>query len=112
MGGGSSLWPWLLQRISGIFLSVGAIVHFWMLHDGSGPPIYDEVVTRLASPFWVTFYIMLLMVLLYHGLNGAWAVFLDFDTSSYFKSVVKVALYLIGVFTLTAGVVVLTGFTP
>lgn len=112
MTGGSSLWPWLLQRISGLFLSAGVIVHFWMLHNGSGPPVYDEVVARLLSPFWVSFYILLLAALLYHGLNGTWAVFLDFNTSSSARSTFKAMLYLIGACTFTAGVVVLTGFTP
>ncbi|MFQ5957476.1 MAG: hypothetical protein ACE5KK_06870 [Candidatus Brocadiales bacterium] len=109
---GSSLWPWLLQRISGLFLSAGVIIHFWMLHNGSGPPAYDQVVARLISPCWVSFYILLLAALLYHGLNGAWAVFLDFNTSSSAKSAFKATLYLIGVSTLFAGALVLVGFKP
>lgn len=109
---GSSLWPWLLQRISGLFLSAGVVIHFWMLHKGGSPPVYEQVVARLISPCWVSFYILLLVALLYHGLNGAWAVFLDFNTSSSAKCVFKAVLYLIGICTFTAGVVVLLGFTP
>jgi succinate dehydrogenase hydrophobic anchor subunit len=109
---GSSLWPWLLQRISGLFLSAGVIIHFWMLHKGGGPPVYEQVVARLISPCWVSFYFLLLAALLYHGLNGAWAIFLDFNTSPSAKYIFKVTLYLIGFCTFTAGVIVLTGFTP
>lgn len=109
---GSSLWPWLLQRISGLFLSAGVIIHFWMLHGGIGPPVYDQVAARLISPSWVSFYILLLVALLYHGLNGVWAVFLDFNTTSSVKSVFKTTLYFIGFCTFAAGVLVLAGFNP
>ncbi|MFQ5862469.1 MAG: hypothetical protein ACE5IC_05040 [Candidatus Brocadiales bacterium] len=109
---GSSLWPWLLQRISGLFLSAGVIIHFWMLHNGSSPPAYDQVVARLISPCWVSFYILLLAALLYHGLNGAWAILLDFNTTSSVKSASKVTLYLIGACTFVAGVLVMVGFKP
>ncbi len=109
---GSSLWPWLLQRVTGLFLSAGVIVHFWMLHGGGGPPVYDQVAARIISPCWASFYTLLLAALIYHGLNGAWAIFLDFNTTSPAKSTFKGTLYAIGVFTFTAGVVVLVGFIP
>lgn len=112
MTNGSSLWPWLLQRVSGLLLSAGVIVHFWTLHDGGGPPVYAEVAARLVSPCWVSFYILLLAALLYHGLNGLWAVFLDFDTSHSSKSVFKTTLYVIGAFAFFTGATVLTGFSP
>ncbi len=109
---GSSLWPWLLQRISGLFLSAGVIIHFWALHNGGAPPTYDQVAARLISPSWISFYLLLLAALIYHGLNGAWAVFLDFNTTSTVKSTFKATLYLIGICTFAAGVLVLTNFTP
>ncbi len=112
MTGGSSLWPWLLQRISGLFLSAGVIVHFCMLHNGTGPPVYDQVAARLSSPCWMTFYIALLATLLYHGLNGAWAVFLDFNTSSSTKTIFKVTLYVVGCYAFMTGLDVLVYFAP
>ena len=112
MTGSSSLWPWLLQRVTGLFLSAGVIVHFVTLHNGSGPPVYDQVVARIVSPCWTSFYVLLLAALVYHGLNGVWAIFLDFNTASSTKSTFKVALYLTGVLVVAAGVVVLVGFNP
>ncbi|HHT9117007.1 MAG TPA: hypothetical protein ACFYD1_00105 [Candidatus Hypogeohydataceae bacterium YC38] len=107
----SSLWPWLLQRLSGIFLSLGVLIHFWMLHSRGGPPTYNEMVTRLGSPGWISFYLFLLAVLIYHGLNGFWAIFLDFDTSTSSKAVFKLVLYIIGLGTFATGALIL-GWKP
>ncbi len=112
MTGGSSLWPWLFQRVTGLFLSAGVIVHFLTLHNGSGPPVYDQVAARIISPCWTSFYILLLAALVYHGLNGVWSIFLDFNTSPSAKTTFKISLYLIGAFVVAAGAVVLVGFNP
>lgn len=108
---GSSFWPWLLQRLSGLLLSAGVIIHFWMLHS-SGTPTYDLVVARMSSSYWLSFYLFLLVLLIYHGFNGVWGVFLDFNTSPLSKTIFKSALYIIGMATFVAGVIVLGTLKP
>ncbi|MFN3466471.1 MAG: hypothetical protein ACK4WF_02060 [Candidatus Brocadiales bacterium] len=107
----TGLWPWLLQRFSGLFLAAGMLIHFLTLH-GNGPPSYAEVASRLTSPGWVSFYSVLLATLIYHGLNGLWAISLDFNTSSPFKKGIKLALYLIGMGTFLVGLTILSSFKP
>ncbi|HHT9119970.1 MAG TPA: hypothetical protein ACFYD3_05440 [Candidatus Hypogeohydataceae bacterium YC41] len=107
----TGLWPWLLQRLSGLFLSAGVLIHFLTLH-GSGPPSYADVAYRLTSTGWVSFYSILLAALIYHGFNGLWAVSLDFNTSDTFKKGFKLSLYLIGICTFLVGLTILNSFKP
>ncbi len=107
----SGLWPWLLQRLSGIFLSGGVLYHFLTLH-GSGPPSYEEVAARLSSTGWIWFYSLLLATLIYHGFNGLWAIILDFNVPDSFKQGLKGGLYLLGISTFIAGMIILFSFKP
>lgn len=107
----TGLWPWLLQRLSGLFLSAAVMFHFLTLH-GSSPPSYTEVASRLTSTGWVSFYSALLAALIYHGFNGLWAISLDFNTSIPFKKGFKLALYIIGIGTFLVGLIVLYSFQP
>lgn len=108
----TGLWPWLLQRLSGLFLSAGVLIHFLTLHGSSGPTSYAEVVSRLTSPGWVSFYSVLLATLIYHGLNGLWAISLDFNTPSPFRKGFKLTLYLVGMGTFLVGLMILNSFKP
>ncbi len=107
----TGLWSWLLQRLSGLFLSAGVLIHFLMLH-GSGPPSYAEVSSRLSSTGWVSFYSLLLAALIYHGFNGLWAISMDFNTSDPFKKGFKLMLYLTGIGTFLIGLMILCSFKP
>lgn len=107
----TGLWPWLLQRLSGLFLAAGVLIHFLVLHS-KGPPSYPEVAERLASTGWVSFYSVLLAAIIYHGFNGLWAIALDFNTSHSFKRGLKLSLYLVGISTFLIGLILLYSFRP
>jgi succinate dehydrogenase hydrophobic membrane anchor protein len=72
-------YAWLFQMVSGVLLVICLFVHFFMLHYmGFEQRLHDEVVTRLESPVWKSFYLLFLSLGLFHGFNGAWAVVVDY----------------------------------
>ncbi|MGR3309788.1 MAG: succinate dehydrogenase, hydrophobic membrane anchor protein [Candidatus Brocadiales bacterium] len=100
---------WFLQRITSIFLAGGLIAHFWVLHYliNKGSQEIGEVINRLTSTGWIIFYMCFLAALVYHGLNGMWAIFVDYNPGKKLKKVIYMFLYSTGIFTFIAGAVVL-----
>jgi succinate dehydrogenase hydrophobic membrane anchor protein len=102
-------YSWFLQRITAIFLAGGLIAHFWVLHYllNKGSQDIAEIINRLTSTGWIIFYLCFLAALVYHGLNGLWAIFVDFNPGKGLKKAIYVLLYATGVFTFSGGAVVL-----
>lgn len=78
----------ILQYISGIalFFFVGA--HLLVSHLSSGEPTtWESVSERATTSGWLTFYILLLIFGIYHGLHGLRTIILEFSIPS---SAVKV----------------------
>jgi succinate dehydrogenase / fumarate reductase membrane anchor subunit len=62
---------WLFQRITGLLLIAGLILHFTIMHfSGSQEITYAFVVKRLSNPWWKTFDIAFLLTAIFHGFNG------------------------------------------
>jgi succinate dehydrogenase cytochrome b556 subunit len=73
------MWLWLLQRISAVFLLFGLMVHIIATHIFAiGELSYDNIGERLQSVFFITVDILLLAAAIFHGLNGARMVLLDY----------------------------------
>lgn len=69
---------WFLQRLSALYLVFGLAVHFLAIHFLVERPItFEKVQARLFSPAWIFFDWTLLVVAVFHGLNGVWGVVLD-----------------------------------
>jgi len=77
---------WLFQRVTGIFLAYFLITHVKVQHwdfDFTKYPggllDFQFVIERLqGSMAWVVFYFFFIISALFHGLNGLWAIILDF----------------------------------
>jgi len=65
---------WFFQRVTGAFLLIALLIHFWVLHffprSEHGELSYDIVMQRLSSPLWKTLDLMFLLFALYHAMNG------------------------------------------
>jgi succinate dehydrogenase / fumarate reductase membrane anchor subunit len=83
---------WLFQRLTGLFLAYFLITHVKVLHwdfnftsaemAPTGFLDFRFVIERLqGSTGWVIFYMLFIISALYHGLNGLWAIILDFRPS-------------------------------
>ncbi|MDH5405317.1 MAG: succinate dehydrogenase, hydrophobic membrane anchor protein [Candidatus Aminicenantes bacterium] len=109
-GGG---WSWLFQRLSGVYLLLIILLHFWFIHyTGTGEITYQQVATRLATPFWKTLDVSFLLLALYHGLNGVWAVAQDWVKRDWLRmliyGVIVVVAFIFGVL----GMITVIGFKP
>ncbi len=73
---------WLLQRVSGVILVAGLLIHFYLMHF-SGPEqlTYASVTNRLSNPFWIAFNVIFLLSAIYHGFNGLWGIALEYVSS-------------------------------
>jgi succinate dehydrogenase cytochrome b556 subunit len=73
------MWLWLVQRISAAFLLFGLMVHLIATHIFAiGELSYENIGERLQSVFFITVDILLLAAAIFHGLNGARMVLLDY----------------------------------
>lgn len=104
-------WPWLVQRLSGLFLALAMVVHFLDYHFVLGRPVtFEKVVGRLQSPGWVIFELVFLALVIYHGLNGLWGVVSDYSPRAGVRYVLGWALTLFGLATFAIGSLVLAYF--
>jgi len=70
---------WLLQRVTGLVLLAGLVVHFYVMHYSGGNALdYESVMARLESPYWKAFDILFLVAILYHGFNGLWGIAIEY----------------------------------
>jgi succinate dehydrogenase hydrophobic membrane anchor protein len=104
------LWPWLFQRITGAYLVFGMAVHVVVLPLSGEAITFENVAERLRSPWWFVFDFLLLSVCVYHGFNGLWSVFLDFNPSRNLRRGIGWALTLFGFVWIVFGFFVLLPF--
>ncbi len=70
---------WLLNRITGIAITVYLGIHIWVIHHlAQGPEEYTKVMEFLSSKIFILFEIGLIAAVLYHLMNGIRIVLVDF----------------------------------
>ncbi len=75
------VFKWFFQRITGAFLLVGLLLHFWVMHffpPEHGEITFETVMMRLQNPLWKAFDVLFLLVAIYHGMNGLLMVIQDY----------------------------------
>jgi succinate dehydrogenase/fumarate reductase cytochrome b subunit len=96
---------WLFQRITGAFLAVFLFTHVKVLHwdfDFTQQGLIDfaYVIDRLqGSAGWLVFYFLFIISALFHGLNGLWAIVLDFRPARGSQLIWLTVLWLLGILT-------------
>jgi len=113
-------WPWFFQRLSAVALVVLLGIHIFLDHfqgitkevSGSAEPFinFHGVSLRLGEFIYVVVDYLLLAFVLFHGLNGARTVVLDFDRFAKHKRAVDVAVWVVGIVTLIWGIIILFPF--
>lgn len=107
-------WAWFFQRLSAVLLIVLLGVHIWVTHFADIDPeehiTLAGVETRLDQFLYIVVDYSLLALVLFHGLNGARTVMLDFDMFAKRHRMVDVGLFVVGVATMIWGIVVLFPF--
>lgn len=107
---------WWFMRISGLILVVLALGHMIIMHvvtELTGQPVnFAFVTSRWGSPFWRIYDLLLLLLAMVHGVNGARIVIGDFVHRGNWRSFLIIGL---GAFTLVwllLGIFVIVAFNP
>ncbi len=99
---------WFLQRLTGVLLFVGLIVHFYVMHySGAAPLSYESVTERLSNPYWKVFDIVFLVSILYHGLNGLWGIVIEYIHSVRLLKLLKTSIIILAFVVLFTGVYII-----
>ncbi len=110
---GFSVISWLLQRVSGAVLVVLLAIHFWIGHyaNWETPVTFAGVQMRLQSAAFITIDSILLISVVYHGLNGIRNIILDYPSAltAHIRSV-SFILLIIGIITVISGLYILYPF--
>lgn len=91
------IWGWFIQRLSGVLLVVYLGVHLWLVHVGKQDYTAAVVAARLQDVAYQLVIIGLLVVALFHGLNGLRRIIVDVGhLDSSFQRIIAVVVLLIG----------------
>ncbi len=105
-----SMWTWMFQRLSGLFLGFFLVTHLnvhHLFHDitSTGLINFDTVRTNLASSgFWKVYYSLFVPFVVFHALNGLWAIIADYRIPG------KLSILIKAVFCIFAAALIITGF--
>jgi len=89
---------WVLQRISGIVLVVLMIGHYILMHySPESGKSYEAVLARMSFSWYRIIDLVFVTLGMYHGLNGIWGIFRDFDLKPWLKISVVTILIVLGI---------------
>ena len=90
---------WFFQRLSGVALLFVIGIHIWNLHYANPdvPPSYADLTQRLKTIGYIVLDISLLVLALFHGLNGVRNIVLDFTKNEAVISRWTIGLYVVGI---------------
>lgn len=106
-------YSWFFQRITGIILIFGMVGHFLAVHFFLEKPLsFEKVIQRVSgSVFWTVFDIALLILVIYHGLNGIFQIYQDFSPKPIWTKIIGWLLVFLGLATFGAGIYVFLPFS-
>jgi succinate dehydrogenase / fumarate reductase membrane anchor subunit len=110
VGSGGAL-SWFFQRLTGILLVPIVILHLLTMHKWTAHSLpWAEVAVRMSNPYWKVLELTFLVVALYHGLNGLYAVLQDYVRKPAWRLTCYSLVTLAGLILLAFGVVTVVGF--
>ncbi|MEE1927931.1 succinate dehydrogenase hydrophobic membrane anchor subunit [Streptomyces sp. TRM 70351] len=113
--GNFELYGWVFMRVSGIVLVALVIGHLLiqLVLDGGVTKIgFAFVAGRWASPFWMTWDLLMLWLAMLHGANGLRTIINDYAERAKTRFWLKWLLYTATVFTVLLGTLVIFTFDP
>jgi succinate dehydrogenase / fumarate reductase membrane anchor subunit len=115
-GPGRERFWWYFMRISGVILVLMALGHMFIMHvlvELSGQEInFAFVQSRWGSPFWRIYDLVLLLLAMVHGVNGARIVIGDYVVNRTARRLAIGLLAIITVAWLLLGIAVIAFFDP
>ena len=100
---------WFFQRITGVVILMGLIVHFYTMHySGAGQISHEAVLARLYNPYWIVFNIIFLLSVIYHGFNGLLGIMPEYVHSHKMQKMLEGVLIVIAITLVSVGIYILT----
>ncbi|HCN37707.1 MAG: succinate dehydrogenase, hydrophobic membrane anchor protein [Ignavibacteria bacterium] len=89
---------WVIQRITGIALVVFMIGHYILMHyhPDSGHT-YEAVLSRMQYSWYRIIDLSFLVLGMYHGLNGVWNIFRDYNLKPWQNITVLSLILILGI---------------
>jgi succinate dehydrogenase / fumarate reductase membrane anchor subunit len=107
---------WYFMRLSGLALVFLALGHMFIMHVLvvlTGQEIdFAFVQSRWGTPFWRIYDLMLLILALAHGVNGARIVIADYVTHRTARGLLLSLLLAVSAIWLVAGIAIIAFFDP
>jgi succinate dehydrogenase / fumarate reductase, membrane anchor subunit len=115
-GSGRELFWWWFMRISGLILVFLALGHMFIMHVLvvlTGQEInFAFVQSRWGTPFWRIYDLLLLVLALVHGVNGARIIISDYVTHRTARGLLLSILLVISAIWLVGGIAIIAFFDP
>ena len=107
-------YSWLFMRVSGLILVIMVLVHFAIMHviNDIQDISFAFVVKRFATPFWISFDLIMLILALVHGLNGMRTIIDDFVEARKWRDLAVDPIRARSLIFLVVGTVTLVTFRP
>lgn len=85
---------WVMQRVSAILLIALAFAHFFIQHFTSDAVSTGlTVAARLNGPWWQAYYVLFIVLALYHGVNGLVGIVRDYAPPTRWRFAAEVVLW-------------------
>jgi len=96
---------WVIQRATGIALVILMIGHYILMHyhPDSGHT-YQAVLNRMSYSWYRIIDISFLVLAMYHGLNGVWGIFRDYELKTWQNYTIISLLLIFGIAFLAWGI--------
>jgi succinate dehydrogenase / fumarate reductase membrane anchor subunit len=109
--GSGGAFAWFFQRITGVFLVIALLAHFWVLHySNSGEVTFAMVAQRLATPLWKTIDLTFLVMAIIHGFYGFLMVTRDYVHNNNLRLFLVSLVWVIGIVFGVLGTLTIIGF--
>jgi succinate dehydrogenase / fumarate reductase, membrane anchor subunit len=116
VGSGFETWMWYFMRLSGLALVLLALGHMFIMHVltalGGQELSFAFVTARWGSPFWRGYDLVLLLLAMTHGLNGARIIIGDYSSRGGARGFLLTLLYGLGAIWIVLGIFVILTFDP
>lgn len=99
---------WLFQRVTGVMLLAGLIVHFYIMHFSGPEQIrHESLIQRLSNPYWIGFDFAFLVSAIYHGFNGLWGMVVEYVSSAKLQKGFQIVLLINASLLIAIGIYIL-----
>ncbi len=100
---------WMMQRVSALLLIFLAFSHFGIQHFTSDAVSTGLTVAhRLNNPWWQGYYVIFIVLALYHGINGVLGIIHDYAPKPLMRGIAAVILWSLGFVFVSMGIINIT----